>query len=218
MPRFFDPDRRIVSRDKLFHAVGGFFVFVALNLVTAPLTAFVFTLLLGATFELGQWDASRGTAQAGQAGYGFGLLDLAADLVGALFALVLMAPVAHPTLVVIDKPASADSAWTYVQACFGLKPKPGHGLADVAWAKDSLVLYTHAENQVMLATWIPRDRWPDGPGPDTIVLDVWHLNVPRIIAHELLHQLIAINDTNDPHPDVPFVYPCNLMFRRNASR
>lgn len=120
MRRFFDPDRRILSRDKLFHAVGGFLTFVFLNFFTTWGWALVLTVLAGAIFELGQWDASRGTALEGQAGYGFGVLDLGADTLGAIFAVILLAsacsavpPKGHPS---VPRPKNPPYRVTTVQA------------------------------------------------------------------------------------------------------
>ena len=88
--KFFDPDRRVFSADKLGHLIGGCgAALVVLPFVSWPL-ALGIVAVVGAIFELGQWDGVRGTPYLGQPGYGFGLLDLTADLVGALVAILLV--------------------------------------------------------------------------------------------------------------------------------
>lgn len=42
------------------------------------------TAVIGAVWEAAQWDAARGTDNAGKPGYGFSLKDLACDVAGAL--------------------------------------------------------------------------------------------------------------------------------------
>lgn len=93
---FLDPDRRWFSADKWLHLVGAALTCAALVLVgTQPLRAFAYTVVAGAIFELGQWDALRGTEYLGRPGYGFGLLDLAADALGALVAMLALPLVLH---------------------------------------------------------------------------------------------------------------------------
>lgn len=79
---FFDPDRRIFSRDKLQHLGGGFAVGFVLAWLEPAARAVLDTAAVGFVFEVGQWDAARGTPYLGQVGYGFGLLDWAAVLLG----------------------------------------------------------------------------------------------------------------------------------------
>lgn len=81
---FFDPDRRVFSKDKAQHAaLGAAIVLVALALGFSPLWSFIALLALGVTYELGQWDVARHFYRTRLIpGFGFGLLDLAADLAG----------------------------------------------------------------------------------------------------------------------------------------
>jgi len=89
MPPFFDPDRRLLSGDKLQHLVGGLGVGLGASLVVAWPLVLAVVFVVGAIFELGQWDAVRGTSFLGQPGYGFGPLDLAADVLGGVAAVLL---------------------------------------------------------------------------------------------------------------------------------
>lgn len=89
MTKFFDPDRRIFSKDKFQHAGVSLIIFIVLSFIMPLWQALLWTIAIGAIFEAGQWDAARGTPYLGQVGYGFGLYDLGADTVGALVGLVL---------------------------------------------------------------------------------------------------------------------------------
>jgi hypothetical protein len=90
---FFDPDRNWKSPDKAGHAAAGFVAAMFFGLFASPLAILGLVLLAGAAFELGQWDATRNLPGALQPGHGFGLLDLAADLAGALVYIGLVAVV-----------------------------------------------------------------------------------------------------------------------------
>jgi hypothetical protein len=78
----FDPDKSILALDKLQHLVGGFLVCLVLGFWPAVGACVV--------FEVGQWDVARGlttTKTNGGTqflpGYGIGLLDIAAGVLGA---------------------------------------------------------------------------------------------------------------------------------------
>lgn len=80
---FFDPDRQFFTMDKLQHAAfGAGITLVALALGFGPLWSFLAVLALGITYELGQWDVARHFMSRMHPGFGFGLLDLLADLIG----------------------------------------------------------------------------------------------------------------------------------------
>ncbi len=97
---FFDPDRNWKSWDKLTHLLGSLVVCAIATLHFRWLDAALITVALGIALELGQWQTahnenvyydapgSRGLDEVvrplGHVGFGFGLLDLAADIVGAL--------------------------------------------------------------------------------------------------------------------------------------
>lgn len=89
MSKFFDPDRRIFSKDKFQHAGVSLVIFLGLSFLAPLWLALVLTIVIGAVFEAGQWDAVRRTQYEGQVGYGFGLYDLGADTVGAFVGLAL---------------------------------------------------------------------------------------------------------------------------------
>lgn len=96
MWRYLDPDTRVFSRDKFEHFGGCLgFTLILLFIGFSPPAALLLTMLVGAVFELGQVDTARnlsvmtrdGRPLLGQPGFGFGLLDLAWDIVGALVAI-----------------------------------------------------------------------------------------------------------------------------------
>lgn len=87
---FFDPDRKIFALDKAQHA--GFGLGAALALLAlgfGPLWTMFIVIAVGGAFELGQWDIARHHYTRFPAGYGFGLLDLAADTLGAAIPVAL---------------------------------------------------------------------------------------------------------------------------------
>ena len=86
-----DPDGDLRSLDKLEHFVGCFVLCAFFDLTFLPtFSAFLFTIWTAAVYEAGQTDVayslrdSSGRRYAGQAGYGFGWLDLVVGIVGAL--------------------------------------------------------------------------------------------------------------------------------------
>ena len=87
--RFLDPDTRILAIDKLEHLGFGFAmaVFLLLGLSIPPVWTFLAVVSVGGAFELGQWDIAHSLGRAGEPGFGFGLLDLAADALGAAIAI-----------------------------------------------------------------------------------------------------------------------------------
>ena len=96
-----DPDTNWRSTDKVEHLVGGFAIGVGALLAGASLVgSLAVVLFVGGAFELGQVDTARnpnvcyreGTSFGpllGRPGFGFGVLDLGADLAGGLLAVVV---------------------------------------------------------------------------------------------------------------------------------
>ena len=92
--KILDPDRNWRSPDKRRHVLLFWFVTGVLTWFWPPIDAAVIAFLLGCALEAGQWDAVRDyqlgyinrdgdyVPALGQPGYGFGLLDLAANTVG----------------------------------------------------------------------------------------------------------------------------------------
>jgi hypothetical protein len=102
--QFLDPDTCWTCTDSFEHAAGGLLLTSGLQLVPrhwrtgwadTPGRRIVTVTVVGAVFELGQWDAARHTANAGQRGYGFGLKDLGCDLLGALVGEVVTGLLRH---------------------------------------------------------------------------------------------------------------------------
>lgn len=93
-----DPDRDWRSPHTRQHLLGCLIACLLLSWILPPLVAAAIVLALGLGLELGQWDIARGTPQLHEGGdparpflpgFGFGLMDLAADLAGTLIALAL---------------------------------------------------------------------------------------------------------------------------------
>ena len=78
-----DPDTRLFSGDKLQHAAAFFVLAMLASTFLTPLPNLVLMLWTGVIYEAGQTDVAVSLHRTGQVGYGFGLLDLAADMVGA---------------------------------------------------------------------------------------------------------------------------------------
>lgn len=203
---FFDPDRRWFSRDKLQHAVLSGLLCALLSVFFGPLWALGATIWTGVVWELAQWDGARSAGMLGQPGYGFGLRDLAANVAGALLALVLLSSVPPDIKQAIPEPKAARAAWAYVATCSHIAETDSTALAHVHWYRDSLIA-RHPEIG-LLGVYLY---------PDTIVLDIWHVEAKNVIAHELLHYRIHISTYwfdsthTSSHPTFPFVEPCKLM-------
>jgi hypothetical protein len=92
LPPFLDPDRAILSVPTLQHFIGFAVVAFLLQLRYPDADAFVLAVAIGALWELAQWDTCRHLPICHQGerldapfkpGFGFGLMDLAADALGA---------------------------------------------------------------------------------------------------------------------------------------
>lgn len=82
----FDPDYCFTCVDSRQHALGGTSIDVAAQLVHWPAKAWQrvgVVAVIGAVFEVGEEEGTRGTEYAGRAGYGFGVKDLVCDVAGA---------------------------------------------------------------------------------------------------------------------------------------
>jgi hypothetical protein len=101
----------------------------------------------------------------------------------------------------IPPPGVADSLWQAIRECSGAPVQPGGDLSDVVWMVDSVA--AHDRFHGSRASWSP---------PDTIRFDVDldYVNVPWVIAHELLHHLLR-GPPHAVHPLNPFLFPCKLM-------
>lgn len=82
--KIFDPDRVLIAPDKAQHlASGALLANLMLAIGLSPLQTLAWSLAIGATYEMGQLDIAHSLGVAGTPGYGFGLLDLAMDMLGA---------------------------------------------------------------------------------------------------------------------------------------
>lgn len=83
----FDPDYCWTCRDSRQHAAAGAAIDVAGQLVGWPKKSWqrvVLVTAVGAVFEVGEEEGTRGTEYAGRPGYGLGVKDLVCDVAGAL--------------------------------------------------------------------------------------------------------------------------------------
>ena len=85
-----DPDVSLRSWDKVEHLAGGFALCLLFDGFLPTISALILTVWTAAVYEAGQTDVayslkdSSGRRYAGQPGFGFGLADLAAGILGAL--------------------------------------------------------------------------------------------------------------------------------------
>lgn len=85
-----DPDMNLRSADKYQHAAAGFALSVLLNVLFSCSTALAIVAYTAVVYEAGQTDTAyslkdgSGRRYAGQPGFGFGLLDIAFGIAGAL--------------------------------------------------------------------------------------------------------------------------------------
>ncbi len=100
-----------------------------------------------------------------------------------------------------EAPAEYSVAWNYVVACAGQIADSSTKLEQVHWfERDSS--YDSAGN-LLIGEWL---------SPDTIMVTTGFTDSLWVVAHELLHhRLGAYNTTEEPHPWIPFAFPCKLM-------
>jgi len=85
-----DPDHDLRSFDKVEHFAGGFAICGLFSFFLSPIAALWWTSWTAAIYEAGQTDTAYslrdggGRRYAGQPGYGFGLVDLAVGILGAI--------------------------------------------------------------------------------------------------------------------------------------
>ena len=85
----FDPDRCVTCTDTRDHALAGAGIDAGLQVVAAkfsPLARAGLVFVVGAAYEFGQESLVREDVRTRGPGYGFGVKDLLADVVGALVA------------------------------------------------------------------------------------------------------------------------------------
>lgn len=83
--RWLDTDRRLNARDKKLHFLAGLLGCAFLDLCGAQDgDAVLLTIAGGAVYEAGQADIAQSEGLIGEPGYGFGLIDLGADTLGAI--------------------------------------------------------------------------------------------------------------------------------------
>lgn len=98
--QFLDPDNCWTCADSRMHFAGGAVLDFGINALPyrwrkgwgdKAIKRVAVVTIAGAIFEAGQYDAVRGTPNAGHRGYGFGLKDLGCDFLGAVAGEVLTA-------------------------------------------------------------------------------------------------------------------------------
>jgi hypothetical protein len=110
------------------------------------------------------------------------------------------------------KPSQLNRAWGWVQSCTMGIPEtmlnPHRGLRDVVWKTFAPgALDDSAPGHVVGLTvpTVPRSV-------DTIYIDTVHQDTVWVLAHELLHHVLADETVwGSAHPFVPFAFPCHLM-------
>lgn len=96
LKQLLDPDTKILAFDKLQHFASGFIGAALLSLRYGFAETMILALLFGIVYEFGQTDIAYsikdagGNRYVGRPGFGFGLVDLAADVAGALFYFILL--------------------------------------------------------------------------------------------------------------------------------
>lgn len=94
---FLDPDRTWSSPDKLAHLIGFAAVMMVYQLAMPWPLALLALFGTAVAFEFGQWDTARGVPAMHDAdgnllaGYGFGLIDLAFSVAGAVAVVLIKA-------------------------------------------------------------------------------------------------------------------------------
>ncbi len=110
------------------------------------------------------------------------------------------------------KPAVLNQAWGWVQSCTSVVTEKGKNpngtLANVAWK----TFEPGAFNDSMPGAIIGLTIRTPGVAIDTIFIDTEHLDTVWVIAHELLHHVLADESVwGTAHPFIPFFFPCHLM-------
>lgn len=126
------------------------------------------------------------------------LLSIPAALVG-----IFVFADAHTSTGIPLNPIKVQAAWEYDKLCSQIEPEVGGDLEDVQWIIYPADSHHDEAGNRILGEWIR---------PDTIRLDSVYADSSWVIAHELLHHLIhGRHEYGNPHPWVPFAFPCQLM-------
>jgi hypothetical protein len=101
LKKYLDPDAQFFGEDKIRHTLGGLILaFGCLAIGLGWLAALLIVFIAGVSFEAGQLDTAinpeiilRDSRESplGEVGFGFGLIDLAWDMLGALLMVLLNA-------------------------------------------------------------------------------------------------------------------------------
>lgn len=128
------------------------------------------------------------------------LLSIPATLVG-----IFVYAQEHPSITYPPNLLKVAAAWEYDKTCSQIAPESGGDLSDVQWIiYPADTRHDEAGNRIF-GEWLP---------PDTIMLDSVYADSSWLLAHELLHHLIHARqdiERGEPHPWVPFAFPCQLM-------
>jgi hypothetical protein len=109
-------------------------------------------------------------------------------------------------------PAVLNQAWGWVQSCSAVVTEkgknPSGALENVVWK----TFVPGAFNDSVPGAIIGMTIRTPGVAVDTIYIDTEHLDTVWVIAHELLHHVLADESVwGTAHPFVPFAFPCHLM-------
>jgi hypothetical protein len=129
----------------------------------------------------------------------------------ALIAIVLWALVTW-SLVWQPKPAVVNQAWGWVQGCTATVPERGKNpngqLESVVWRTFKPGTLNDSMPGRVIGLTVHTPGWVN----DTIYIDTDHQDTVWVLAHELLHHVLADRDVwGSDHPFVPFAFPCHLF-------
>jgi len=133
-------------------------------------------------------------------------LVIAVAICGAMIGLASNAAPWQP------KPAVLNQAWGWASSCsVGIPPRfrnPYGDLKHVAWQTFTPGALNDSTPGNIIGQTVRNDSDPI----DTIYIDEVHQDTVWVIAHELLHHILADPEVwGSAHPFVPFAFPCHLL-------
>lgn len=102
---------------------------------------------------------------------------------------------------IVPADGSVRELWDYVVECSGPARDTTKTFEQIKFfERDSM--YINGGKDLLIGEWV---------APDSIFLTKGFITEGWVVAHEMLHHALNGPPGKDPHPLVPFMFPCKLM-------